>query len=171
MRSEAAIQRRANGLLDDAGISEPPVKLTAIVDNLGAKIQPEIIEDAISGALDRRGPQPIIGVNAQHPSHRQRFTIAHEIGHLILHKDADQFVDRVFRRDPVSSDASDPTEIEANRFAAALLMPKKFLLAEPECKRGPLSSDNVEELSRRYGVSQQAMTFRLVNLGLPLEVS
>src|SRR3954470_4270018 len=78
------------------------------------------------------GEQPkqgryIIGINSSHPETRKRFTIAHEMGHLVLHQLDQVHVDKQFLvklRDDISSQAIDPHEIEANAFAAALLMPE-----------------------------------------------
>ena len=78
---------------------------------------------------------PIIGVNALHHPNRQRFTIAHECGHLILHKPQitkEVHVDKalaspMLMRDSVSAAGVDEMEIEANLFAAELLMPKAIL--------------------------------------------
>ncbi len=171
MRTEKQIQRKANELLRSAGVVEPPVDVISIAVLLGATIRHEITKDDISGALHRREDGPVIGVNALHSQSRQRFTIAHEIGHLILHKHESVFIDRVYRRDSQSSEALDPVEIEANKFAAALLMPKDLISSAEPGKGSPLSSDDVEELARRFAVSQQAMTFRLENLGVPLQLS
>ena len=75
---------------------------------------------------------PIIGVNALHHPNRQRFTVAHECGHLILHKaqiTKEVHVDKDFpmlMRDSVSAAGVNEMEIEANVFAAELLMPGSF---------------------------------------------
>ena len=82
-----------------------------VARKLGARIAYEIGEDDISGALFRLHP-PVIGVNSRHHRNRQRFTIAHEIAHLVLHTDGAH----ADYRDVVSSQATDPKEIEANRF-------------------------------------------------------
>lgn len=169
MRSDRALQKMAMSLLKNARITAPPVNVHAVAAALGATVQPEFAEDDLSGALHRTTAGPIIGVNASHHPNRQRFTIAHEIGHVVLHEGEDLFVDRVFRRDGRSSAAVDPVEIEANKFAASLLMPEEFLLADVSGLKLPLTCEAVEELSRRYQVSQQAMTFRLDNIGVPME--
>lgn len=171
MRSESFIQRKANELLRALGAQGPPVRVLEVAELLGAKVVPEIVDEGISGGLSRRPDGPVIGVNAQHHPNRQRFTIAHELGHLVLHEDADHFVDRTFHRDEKSGTATDTLEIEANKFAAALLMPKVFLSEDLKGKPMPLRSEQVEEMAREYGVSQQAMTFRLMNLGVQLDQS
>lgn len=171
MRDDAAIQRKANDVLRKCEATELPINVFTLARALGATVVPEIVDDEISGGLYRRTTGPVIGVNAQHHPNRQRFTIAHEIGHLVLHESEDYFVDRVFRRDANSSTALDEYEIEANKFAAALLMPKQLVRQEIKDYSEPLRSEEVEELSRKFGVSQQAMTFRLVNLQIGLEQS
>jgi Zn-dependent peptidase ImmA (M78 family) len=74
------------------------------------------------------------------------------------------------RRDGKSSEASDIDEIEANSFAANLLMPKEFLLKDLRLQAGSngeveLSKDQLSALARKYQVSETAMNFRLINLG------
>jgi Zn-dependent peptidase ImmA (M78 family) len=118
----------------------------------------------------RDGDRIVVGVNSLHHPNRQRFTIAHEIGHLLLHRGKEVHIDRTFRvnlRDDVSSKAVDQEEIQANRFAAELLMPRGMLIED--LKTQQIDYENEEalgELAKRYRVSLQAMTFRLANLGL-----
>ena len=107
----------------------------------------------------------VIGVNSLHHSNRQRFTIAHECGHLRLHKGRQSYVDRSFRinrRDEVSSQATDAEEIEANRFAAELLMPYRMIKEDLRTRRPDIEDeDELRELADRYGVSLQALTLRI----------
>jgi Zn-dependent peptidase ImmA (M78 family) len=101
---------------------------------------------------------------------RQRFTIAHEVGHLLLHGRDDLHVDRDFRvhrRDDRSSQAIDAQEIAANAFAAELLMPTVFMRAE--VSGAPVAFDDdarVQDLARTFEVSVQAMVIRLTNIRL-----
>jgi Zn-dependent peptidase ImmA (M78 family) len=61
----------------------------------------------------------------------------------------------------------DAKEIEANQFAASLLMPAKLVRAHAaRFGKGPLLEDEVRHLAREFEVSEQAMTIRLTNLGL-----
>ena len=112
----------------------------------------------------------LIGVNARHGENRQNFTIGHEIGHFLLHEGDEVHVDREFRiklRSGASSAGTDMEERESNLFAAELLMPARFLERDLE-KIDGLDLDNetvVARLAEKYGVSTQAMTFRLANLG------
>ena len=170
MKSDRALQRRATEILQKCGEVEPPVDVFHVAQELGATVSPQLATDDISGALSRDGDGPVIGFNARHSRNRQRFTIAHECGHLVLH-DAPYFLDRVFHRDRVSVEATDVFEIEANKFAAALLMPKAWLLEDMADMPQPLRSEDIEKLALRYEVSQQAMSYRLENIGVSLDVS
>lgn len=126
-------------------------------------------DDDVSGMLVHDGANAVIGVNSRHHVNRQRFTIAHELGHYFLHPDERVHVDgrrvRIEFRDKRSSMAVDRKEIEANTFAAALLMPADWVHADVE-KYDGLDESAIEELARRYQVSVHAMTLRLNNLGL-----
>jgi len=105
-----------------------------------------------------------------HAPVRRRFTIAHELGHLVLQRDDLFHVDEKFPvafRSEDSSKAHSPFEVEANQFAAELLMPEKLLMRD--VAKLPLGLDVEEaiaELARRYEVSEQAMTIRLSALGV-----
>ena len=113
-----------------------------------------------------------LGYNSTHAPVRQRFTIAHEISHYILHLKKNQksqlFIDRfVFRRDENSSTGNDREEVEANRFAAALLMPETFVRKVIERFDFDLDdSEAIDSLAKRFNVSTAAMTNRLTTLGL-----
>ncbi len=182
MLSIEKIERRARQLLKDAAIEEPPIDVRAVARFLKATLRPVSADEDISGAILREGNHIIIGVNAAHHPNRKRFTIAHELGHLVLHDAAVQvdhrFTQVVSRdeiqlaalRSRISSEAVDPHEIEANRFAAALLMPADFLEKSLQTSKLPLGEKAIARLATEYNVSVKAMTFRLVNLGVPVDM-
>ena len=125
----------------------------------------------ISGLLIRRIGEVVIGVASEQPEERQRFTIAHELAHLLLHKGDEVHIDKVFRvnlRSPISSSAQDVEEIEANAFAASLLMPIGFLRSDLQGVALDIDDPRqINELAKRYRVSAQAMTYRLMNVFAP----
>jgi Zn-dependent peptidase ImmA (M78 family) len=142
-----------------------------VARQLGAEIVFERLGADVSGLLIREEGRLIIGVNERHPEPRQRFTIAHEIGHLVLHRGRPLVVDpvRINLRDSRSSLATDLEEIEANSFAAELLMPRSLVLRHfrSMADTGATSLDRVtRDLAIGFGVSEQAMEYRLSNLGL-----
>lgn len=183
------IENRVEKILKELGLDSPPIPVDRIARALGATVRKEPYNGDLSGALYRRGGTCVIGINKNDNGLRQRFTVAHEIGHLVLH-DGSVYIDRQqtgelskpsetqngkrFFRDKVSSMASDPQEIEANRFAAALLMPQSLLFEDIE-KRNinmPIKSlAEIKPLAGRYRVSLEAMVFRLINLGVPVETA
>jgi Zn-dependent peptidase ImmA (M78 family) len=166
-------RRHARELLARGEVIQPPVPVDLLARLVGAKIRYEQFDgDGDVSGLVRRRPDgsAIIGVNAANSLRRQRFTIAHEVGHLLLHLDEDFHIDERFPigfRSEVSSLAVDPREIEANQFAAELLMPASFLRADLLGRSFDIESDDaLDELATRYEVSLQAMAIRLSSLRL-----
>ena len=161
-----------NRLLTQFRIQDAPVPVEDVAQSLGTRVERTPADDDLSGFLyqQKNGKLAIIGVNENHHPNRQTFTIAHELGHFLLHNIEDVHVDRAFRvklRSPASSKGLDIDEMEANLFAAELLMPTSFLTKD---LKGVDDIDLVDEkvissLAQRYGVSTQAMTFRLNHLG------
>jgi Zn-dependent peptidase ImmA (M78 family) len=173
MRTRREIEEKVRLLLKKHDISDAPVSVDMIARSEGLPIVESAFAGDVSGALLRKDGVAGIVVNAQQHPNRKRFTIAHELAHFLLdHTDTDhvdwQFT--ILRRDESSSDASDVREIEANAFAANLLMPKDFLrrdLDQYRNFRGELELDDAckQALAKRYRVSEIALTYRLVNLG------
>jgi Zn-dependent peptidase ImmA (M78 family) len=150
-----------------------PVSVDAVARSLGARLSFDPFEESdISGFVARRpGMPPVIGVNSAHPMTRQRFTIAHEIGHLVMHVGQPLIVDKLVRVNlRRAALPSTSVEIEANRFAAALLMPEALLRREFErlaSKRQPVHVDAlIDSLAKSFAVSSQAMRIRLNELDL-----
>jgi len=166
------IESLAERILEDSGTCRVPVPIESIADHLNLRSTSSDLDDEMSGLLVVDGKRGAIAYNSTHASVRQRFTVAHEIGHYVLHvknSTSKLFLDRylVYRRDDQSSHGNDQEEIEANAFAAALLMPER--LVREEIKKNDLDLDDEDDLSvlaTRFSVSTTAMTFRLSNLGL-----
>ncbi len=162
------IQQEVGQLLSQLAVTQPPIPVEEIAKSHGAEIVHKNFNNEISGLLLRKQEGAIIAVANEQPLMRQRFTIAHELGHLLLHQGEEVHVDKDFRvnlRSEKSSTAEDIEEIEANAFAAELLMPS--VLLRPDVEKLTLDIENAEQiemLANRYQVSTQAMTFRLLNL-------
>ena len=159
-------------LLAERHIRSAPVPVVDVAKALGAEVRFEAAEDDLSGFLyrDRKRNRAVIGVNADHHPNRQNFTAAHELGHFLLHDFDDIHVDRQFKvwlRSEASSQGTDVEEKEANLFAAEFLMPASFLAKDiEEIATFDLQDEGViQKLAENYGVSEQAMTFRLAYLG------
>ena len=165
------IRKRVEALLEAHDVTAAPVPVEEIAGSLGARVRYSPLDEELSGMIYIKGNAPIIGVNSQHHPNRQRFTIAHEIAHLELHRDSiinQVHVDRKFSvlmRNAKSATGTERMEIEANRFAAELLMPS-FLLAEMLKKKGFDIDDEkpLEGLARKFHVSKQALEFRIRNM-------
>lgn len=168
-------EKEATAILSKLNIIGPPVPVESVAKKMGATLvfEPFKGDDDISGILYRKDKHTIIGINSAHSETRRRFSIAHELGHLALHR-KELFVDKVVRvnfRDRTSSLAIDKEEIAANSFAAELLMPRNFISKEISRKlskrSSPLSKEKlINDLAKTFKVSSQAMEYRLNNLGV-----
>jgi Zn-dependent peptidase ImmA (M78 family) len=168
-RYAKAIDHQTTELLRKLDSLSAPVDVEAVAHKLGAEVVYGDLEDDMSGFLLREKKVITIAVNKLHHPNRQRFTIAHECGHLHLHADqgdrlwVDKAYTTVFFRDATSSTGDKLAEIQANQFAAGLLMPEVLL---EEHLTQELSDIDIFRLALRFQVSEQAMTLRLVSLGL-----
>lgn len=160
--AEKAVQ-----VLREHSITEAPVDVEDVAERLGIQVNYEDLDSEISGLMLFENGVAKAAINRSHHSNRQRFTLAHEIGHLILHTSGDNavFVDKRFFRNKASSTGDLLVEVEANAFAAALLMPESFIRSEISDDEGITELD-IFRLATKFEVSEQAMTLRLVGLGL-----
>jgi Zn-dependent peptidase ImmA (M78 family) len=162
-------EQRAIQLLNEVGVDQLPVPVKRITQHLDAEIAYEAYDGEVSGMLYRTDGHRLIGVNSRHAKTRQRFTIAHEIAHLVMHEGTPMFIDR-FVRVNWRDGASNQQEVEANSFAAELLMPRSFVEDEVErviSKRSNVSPEELAAtLAKRFHVSAEAMRYRLANLGV-----
>lgn len=162
-----AIDSRATELLRKFDLFSAPVNVEAVAERLGATLVFDALDDDVSGFLLREKKVATIAVNKLHHPNRQRFTIAHECGHLFLHADqgdrlwVDKAYTSIFFRDASSSTGDQLAEIQANQFAAGLLMPEALLRMHVTDE---LSDVDIFRLALRFQVSEQAMTLRLVSL-------
>lgn len=193
MASTKFVRDRARMVLEGLGITAPPVPLREIVEAEALRIELVEREDAYDGELV---PElRLIRLNSRKPEARQRFTLAHELGHWVLyHKDRlhefpehdaatpsleiedsgydeeDPFDDEDWAPDPEVEDFwAAPVDLgprraesdrEANIFAAELLMPTSWI------RRDGKATKDVLRLAQLYQVSQEAMWYRLLELGL-----
>lgn len=140
-----------------------PVDPGAVATSLGVSVHEADLPDEVSGALMRLDSlKTVILLNDSDAPVRKRFTCAHELGHFVERANEQgsegelRYIDY---RDSRSSKGEDSHEVFANRFAASLLMP-------PEEVTEFCESLSIVEMALKFGVSVEAMTYRLKNLGL-----
>ncbi len=169
MNSAQPIGKEAKKLislyLSDVDTSTAPlnvrIDVLKVAERIGIEVRTSTFPDEIFGLLVKNDNNPIIGVNCKHHPHRQRFTVAHELGHYILHGTETIHYDvggepLYFRSDSIYY----ADEREANRFADELLMPEHLVSRCIEA-----GTCTVETLAEVFDVSEDAMRYRLVNLG------
>lgn len=146
---------------DSSGDLDLPIDPISIASAMGIDVFTAELPPKQDGYLEPVGPngRPAIILNQDHSMNRIRFTCAHELGHFVDHKNRQAELTRC-DRDGLAASGLDPQEIYSNRFAAALLMPKEFLVK--------LIGEglSVDALARRFRVSPAAMEWRLRNLDI-----
>jgi Zn-dependent peptidase ImmA (M78 family) len=159
---------RAQHLLASLNIRSAPTPVEKIAKALGVHVRFSPFDDELSGMIYVKDGVPIIGVNSLHHPNRQRFTIAHELGHFELHRQmiTDQVhVDKNFpalMRDPKSGTGTERIEIEANQFAAELLMPRESIERALAGIQFDIDDDGpMEEIAKKFRVSTQALQYRI----------
>lgn len=121
------------------------------------KIQKVVLASDISGKLEYKDDSWIMSVNSEHPEVRQRYTLGHELGHYLNHRDSvKSFEDTVYFRNKQKSSM----EYMADQFAARLLMPENDV---NELVKSGVKT--VKEMAARFGISLEAMKYRLEQLG------
>jgi len=158
LKPEAAARK----IRDACSVTTPNIEMEGVLKQLGVPLYRRTFPDALSAlVIDAGEERYAIAVNKQHHPHRRRFSIAHELGHAVLRHESDYYLDYW------GEDAWEPPgyhyfdEREANQFAAALLMDDRALRKD--------FADGIQDIHRlaeRYGVSEAAMNFRLINLDL-----
>jgi Zn-dependent peptidase ImmA (M78 family) len=154
-------RNQARKLLTRLELTKPPIAVEKIARRLGIKLIDHEFDSNISSLLVCKANQFIICVNKEHPLSRRRFSVAHEIGHFILHRDEAPYIDKdceIYFR--AANGGDDDKEVEANQFAAELLMPLTLIRQDLSTTPPPVAS----ELAKKYQVSEQAMTFRLASI-------
>lgn len=151
----------ARKVLKDYKLSEVPTDLTAIFAGLDLKYIELNDADDIDGAiLEIEGKPAIAVLNKARPLQRQRFTLAHELGHIFLeHIKRDIYDPEEIREGDVrtSGKTKPPKEVEADTFAAELLVPYEQL------KKYAADMNNVDKLAGIFLVSKAAMTLAIMN--------
>ena len=162
-------------LKDSNQFLKAPVDIIKIAkENNIIVVESEFEDTSISGMISKKANQAMIVVNKKDNSKRKRFTIAHELGHYFLHLEVgEEHVDEVimFRGAKKKVASEDKTmEREANAFAAAILMNKETLvneLRELVVGAGMNSiSEIIEYIAVKFQVSEEAMKYRLNEIGL-----
>ena len=146
----------------DNHLSAYPVRLGDLAKSLNAKVLISTLPRDISGQIEKTNEGFIIKVNRHEAKHRQRFTLAHELAHLILHKSIiegqETWSESVLLRAPNQPLA---IEYQANRLASDLIMPYNLVQEATSDYGGRLKETDIEELARLFGVSKSAMEIKL----------
>jgi len=155
----------------------PPIPIEALAEHLGIRIARDPFDEkpTLAGMLVRKADhQPLIILNSRHTPERQRFTVAHEIGHFLLHDFKPVWVcqavgltaSRLSYKQTVPAYAHE--ERQANRFAADLLMPTDKIRQDFDDFTAKdwdwEDEDALRQLAQRYEVTLQTLLIHLINI-------
>lgn len=169
MANKKEARDRATELLAQFNVLSAPVPVDRIVRGMGITVQYAPFDGDLSGMAFVKDGKKVIGVNSLHSVTRQRFTIAHELAHFVLHLERLEtkvHVDKgVLRRDTLASEGTDDVEIEANTFAAEFLMPRSLLVTALDGKNLDLEDDEaIASFAKKFKVSPMALQYRIQQL-------
>ena len=154
-----ALRLRSQSGLGDADLPTDLGQLAADVeDKFNVDVAIEPLESGLDGLAIWRRHYTLIMVSSSIAAHRQRYTIAHELGHLMAGDQGDIVDENI-------NYSRTPAETRANAFAAAFLMPAGALRAATGEHSTP-TEELIADLLARYRVSLDALAFRLHNLGI-----
>lgn len=153
----------ARAVLRKNRISKPPVQPELIAKVEGLEVHLVMTwPDTVSGLLLRESRR--IGVNGRHARARQRFSLAHELGHWFLRHDFPWHERTVTIDEPPEQMSEDEhyklQENEANEFAGELLAPREML------KQALGRTRDTDELAELFGLSSEALWIRILRHNL-----
>lgn len=157
---EPIIAAKVEETLELTMVSKIPINLNQVVRQLCLVVEQGSLEGDLEGMLATDGEVGAILINASVANpQRRRFTLAHEIGHFVLHRDKHAFHDTAAELRDYSTST---VEVEANTFASMLLMPTSLL---PESVgRDKPSLEQADDVSARFNVSLEATLRRMIGL-------
>ena len=171
------IENLAEKILVEADVNNPPVKADNVAEfTCGLEIEWRNLDRCedkkiVLAAIDVRKKKICMNESQEwelrNNRGRMNFTVAHELGHWLLHKDFAQeklvgFEDRVLICRGIDNRIDD-RERQANLFAVYLLMPERFIRMQLEDFPAPLSEYDLRLIADAFCVSKQAMRIRLVD--------
>jgi Zn-dependent peptidase ImmA (M78 family) len=161
----------ARTLTDRFGLDTPAVDLDKLAGELGVLVVRQPADADVHAMLMRRNARDVVGLNERHPHDGQRYALAHALGHHQIHARRGLILDVAnrYRLGRLASLPTDREEVEANRFAAALLIPEAMvrrMAAEADFETG---QQLVDLLAPRFEVSRAVMGYRLMSLGIVMD--
>jgi Zn-dependent peptidase ImmA (M78 family)/transcriptional regulator with XRE-family HTH domain len=147
----------ARSVREEWGLGNDPIpQLAELLEERGIKVLSLALQniDGLAAKVRRKDHMAarVVVVKCDAWSERKRFTLAHELGHMVI--------------EPAASLSEQEVEKAAHRFAGAFLIPADTLRAEMGANRSSVSLGELVALKARFGVSIQAITYRCKDLGI-----
>jgi Zn-dependent peptidase ImmA (M78 family) len=171
--SRADVSARA--VAEELGLADVPIDPEKTAGSLDLIVVRQNADAGVDGMLLRRDGRVVIGLNDTRPPEGQRFTLAHLVGHYRMHARRELILDGIVRYEHrrLACIPTDREEVEANRFAGALLMPEHVVRRMAREADFDTAAQLVDLLAPRFEVSRavmSVMSYRLMSLGIILDV-
>lgn len=155
-------------ILKENFITSAPVPIEELIEFHGlGLILSDFSDGEISGVIDLK--KRYLYINSLDSPPRRRFTIAHELGHWVLHQpelSTNQELAVLYRR-PIGREENDRIEQEANCFAANLLVPEGLLRDVIHSKKSEsFEGSRNAYLAKIFNVSESVIGYRIKFLGI-----
>jgi Zn-dependent peptidase ImmA (M78 family) len=153
------VRQMAKKILAESKIKAPPVDLLQILTANGIRYEEvDDFPDTVDALIIEDGAKVYAAVNARQHLHRQRFSLAHELGHYFLHRngmpeDTVSIDNPPTGEDEMAAPSKSPAEIEADLFAGEVLVPLEMLKAHV--------TKGISELSKLFLVSEQVVSIAI----------
>lgn len=136
------------------GLGDGPISnLSLLLENKGVLVAYVPLLSGIDGLSSWYADRPVVMISRHFPAARRRFDLAHELGHLVMHKS-------ITTEEQESKDILKKMERDAHRFAGAFLLPERSFASEVY----GYDLESMTRLKSRWGVSIQAMIIRFSDL-------
>lgn len=152
--TEFEAEQKARRFVQNAEISAVPVDLGLYMAKVAGKVSLDVLDPGEAGYTMVTGAGPLITINEMDRATRRRFTVCHEIGHLVLDLPSEHG-----HGPDWSYEKRSPNEVCCDVFAAELLLPVVFFT--PLARGMALDFDAVDELRRKFFASREATASRL----------
>lgn len=176
--TEKEIKRKVEEFLTDNGmeLNAPPTPIVEICNKIGIKVFEVSLPPDVSGLImtqdekfENYDSNKIIAANISDSASRKRFTIAHELAHYVLHKEANK---PLYAHRDIINQVDNKNEQEANSFASIILMPEDLVrksIKRLQSNNDPYtvtSSEMIDQIAKEYSVSRSAAQVRLMKLNI-----
>ena len=149
-----------NELIYDYNLNiEEAIDIEDLISKMNIRLVSTELEEGILGASKVEGLKRLIVISSKvYNEEQKRFTLAHELGHILIHRGTHYFS----KEDLSTICTSKQKEDEADRFAVELLLPSKII--RNIIKENDVNFELIKQISKKYRTSLTSTAIRVAEL-------